>query len=147
MVGSVTKYLPCEVPFAHVSVPMKKSTTNNSIVHKCKPLVLPHELLCHLEKHNQLELCVESRAKYWGHAKKYFSWYPNHPATLNTNDLEDDADSSVRHVPLHLYADDTCFSTNEKLGVIMLGCVLDTRRSSMQTHWPLFVVRLESCTI
>ena len=90
---------------------------------------------------------MESRAKYWGHAKKYFSWYPNHPATLNTNDLEDDADSSARHVPLHLYADDTRFSTNEKLGVIMLGCVLDTRRSSMQTHWPLFVVRLESCTI
>ena len=123
---------------------MKKSMTNNSIEYKFKPVVLPHELLCHLEKHNQLEVSAESRAQYWRHAEQFFSWYQAHPATLNPRVSEDEAHSRVMHVPLHLYADDTRFCTNEKLGVIMLGAVLDQRKHSMSTYWPLFVVRLDS---
>ena len=118
--------------------------TNNSIEHKLKPVILPHELLCHLEKYNQLELCAESRAEYWRHAEEFFPWYQHHPATLNSGVSEGEAHSRVMHVPLHMYADDTRFSTNEKLGVIMLGAVLDKRKNSMSTYWPLFVVRLDS---
>ena len=123
---------------------MKKSMTNNSIERKIKPVVLPHHLLCHLEKYNQLEVSAESRAQYWRHAEDFFPWYQAHPATLNSRVSEGEAHSCVMHVPLHLYADDTRFSTNEKLGVIMMGAVLDTRKNSMSTYWPLFVVRLDS---
>ena len=48
-------------------------------------------------------------------------------------------------VPLFLYGDDTQMNENgEKMTVLMMGCCLDERDSSMMTHYPLFIYR-EAC--
>ena len=124
------------MPLREVLVPMKKSFTDSSTVHKLLPVVLPHELFPVLMKHQPLCVDLEDRVEYWNHCIQHMVWC--------TDPSEAIADAQHFRVPVYLYGDDTRFSQAEKLGVVMVGGVLDTRKSSMETHFPLFVIRDET---
>ena len=92
------------------------------------PIILPHVLFSHLSRHGLLPKLPT--ATYWQHMKQHASWGqgPHY-----------DTDPDV--VPCFLYGDDTKYNQQDKLSVIMVGMVLDPRRSSMITHYPLGVVK------
>ena len=120
-------------------MPMKKSFTDNSVIQKLLPVVLPHELFPFLAKYGHLPKDLSTIAKYWEHACEHMVWASHEQAWAN-------GPNETKHLrmPLYLYGDDTRFSGNEKLCVVMIGAVLDERSSSMATHFPLFVIRLET---
>ena len=100
------------------------------------PIILPHELMGYLKTNNVLKnFDMDDVAAYWRHAGKYMSWAKNHWGT------------TANHLPAFLYGDDAQFDeAHNKLLVVSLGFLLDGRRSSMETHHPLFVLRLSlSC--
>ena len=124
---------------AKVLAPMKRSSTDNTIVEKMKPVVLPHQLLEHLHGQGYLQIHDELKTAYWEHAKR-MAWFENHPVARDAA-----AEGyKIEHLPLFLYGDDAKFSEQEKLSIVMMGCLLDSRKHSMATHWPLFVIRLDS---
>ena len=98
------------------------------------PIVLPHELIEHLQKSGHLAeaaLSLEACREYWQHASKYMEWGPGHSAS-----------AAGRHHPMYLYGDDARVNNwGDKLIFICLGMVLDSRRHSMMTHFPLVVVK------
>ena len=99
-------------------------------------MVLPHQLIAHLHRYQHLVFEEDECSKYWEHSRRWFEWGETH------YELRQSIGSGTPHCPLFLYADDTKFSEEEKLTIICLGGTLDTRSSSMETHWPLFVVRV-----
>ena len=102
------------------------------------PIVLPHELLQVLVPNKGFRESFGTTMKdiqvYWQHCAKHTSWGKDHPCM-----------NSGTTVPLFLYGDDTQMNENgEKMTVLMMGCCLDERDSSMMTHYPLFIYR-EAC--
>ena len=95
------------------------------------PVVLPHHLLIHLYQNDLLPLSRMDVHKYWDHMRNFATWGSDHPAVQ----------IGGVHVPVYLYGDDTRFSHQEKLTAVTLGFVLDDRTSSMETHYPLFLIR------
>ena len=99
--------------------------------------MLPHELLPHLVKHGHVLPNKQEIGDYWSHMFRHASWGPGHP--LNQ------AGQRCAHLPLFLYADDVKWTNEEKLTQVCVGQVLESRRSSMETHWPLFLIR-QACS-
>ena len=126
------------MPTDKVLVPMKRSMTDNTIVEKSKPIILPHVLLEHLHRQGYLQIHDAVKAMYWQHAQR-MAWFRDHPVARDAAEA-----SEIQHLPLFLYGDDAKFSEQEKLSIVMLGCILDPRKHSMATHFPLFVIRLDS---
>ena len=106
----------CDLPSCHAE-PARKL-----------PIILPHVLFGHLSRHGLLPRLPT--AEYWEHMKQHASWGQG---------PHRDTDPDV--VPCFLYGDDTKYNQQEKLSVIMVGMVLDPRRSSMMTHYPLGVLK------
>ena len=48
-----------------VDVPMKTSATNDNVVYKSRPLILPEDLLAHLDKYSQLVASADEISEYW----------------------------------------------------------------------------------
>ena len=96
------------------------------------PVILPHELLPWLKRHHAFpDISAATLAEYWQHFQDIgIDW-----AKLSQN-LED------RLHPLFLWGDDVQYNQHfEKLETICLGHVLDSRKFSMETSFPLFCIR------
>ena len=98
------------------------------------PVVLPHDLVRHLQKNghlDQAELNLDACRRYWAHAGRFMAWSEDHAAT-----------TGGCHHPLFLYGDDARWNVyGDKLVLVSMGFVLDSRPHSMKTHWPLFVLQ------
>ena len=88
--------------------------------------MLPHELLSHVA--NSGFLPAMELEPYWRHVRQHTAWGQYFPGNEET-------------IPCYLYGDDTRYNNMQKLTVVTLGFVLDGRQSSMQTHYPLFIVQ------
>ena len=97
-------------------------------------MILPHHLVQHLARSGHLQaagLSIEDVKEYWSHMGKFSSWGPSHPAF-----------STGRHMPMFLYGDDARINAfGDKLVLVCGGFVLDQRKSSLLTHFPLFVLK------
>ncbi|CAE7042112.1 unnamed protein product, partial [Symbiodinium sp. CCMP2456] len=62
-----------KVPISWVRVPMLTSLTDNTVVFRKLPVILPHELLCYLsvEKIPEGEVDIDAVSTYWQHCKRY----------------------------------------------------------------------------
>ena len=96
-------------------------------------MVLPHQLIPHLLKIKHLLPDPAEMQRYWIHMFTHAEWGPQHPLRAQGGDC--------KHLPLFLYADDVKWTNEEKLTQVSLGMVLDMRKHSMATHWPLFIIR------
>ena len=97
-------------------------------------MILPHELLSYLYKHDKLPPMPDTGA-YWAHMKKNASWSMQHPVfEVPENELHS-------FYPVFLYGDDCQYSENEKLTCISVGFLMDGRTSSMASHYPLCIIR------
>lgn len=98
------------------------------------PCVLPHMLVQYLHEMKKWPTQVMPElqgaiSEYWDHIVAHTTWGENHPGHHS-------------HEPLALYGDDAVFNKNgEKLCCITLSHVLDARKSSMHTVWPLCVYK------
>lgn len=102
------------------------------------PVVLPHELLQVLLPSKGFKESFGTTMKdiraYWQHVAHHVSWAKDHPCAHDG-----------MAVPLFLYGDDTQMNENgEQMTVVMMGCCLDERDTSMLSHYPLFIYR-EAC--
>ena len=102
------------------------------------PCVLPHVLVQSLFDQNlwptQLmpELNGEVRG-YWSHMFKHAGWAFHHPGMFS-------------HEPIAIYRDHAAVNKNgDKMCCITMSHVLDPRKSSMHTLWPLCVYKCDSC--
>ena len=97
-------------------------------------MVLPHELIQHLQRCGHLdeaELSLDSCKRYWEHARHHMEWAAEHGGT-----------AGGRHHPLFLYGDDARWNSyGDKLVLVSMGFVLDSRKHSLATHFPLFVLQ------
>ena len=84
-------------------------------------------------KYGHIKPDEEGIAIYWDHMFTHASWGAAHP--LN------EPGKQCQHLPLFLYADDVKWTNEEKLTQLSLGIVVDGRKSSMETLWPLFLFR------
>ena len=98
------------------------------------PCVLPHLLVQSLFEHKMwpTQLMPElhgAKSEYWDHMDAHTSWGPQHPGRHT-------------HEPVALYGDDAAVNKNgEKLFCVTLSHVLDPRKNSMCTLWPLCVFK------
>ena len=97
-------------------------------------MILPHHLVQHLARSGHLEaagLSMEDVRQYWDHMGRHAAWGASHPAV-----------GSARHMPMFLYGDDARFNSfGDKLLIVCCGFVLDQRKSSLLTHFPLFLLK------
>ena len=70
--------------------------------------------------------------RFWQHVSETgVEWGQQHPAMLDKS-----------HRPMGLYGDDAQYDKNQnKLVIFTLNDVLSTAKHSMQSAWPLFVLR------
>ena len=69
-------------------------------------------------------------SQYWDHMVSHSSWAREHPGHHT-------------HEPVALYGDDAAVNKNgEKICIITMSHVLDPRKSSMHTLWPLCVYKV-----
>ena len=89
------------------------------------PILLPHELIPWLVQHNVFPFDGEADAEFWEHLLKVGT--PTHGAT-------------PAHVSLYIWGDDAEFTEHhqDKLVVVSMGRVLETRRHALRYCWPLF---------
>lgn len=98
------------------------------------PCVLPHMLVQSLFEHKMwpTQLMPELHgaiSEYWDHMGAHTSWGLQHPGRHS-------------HEPVALYGDDAAVNKNgEKLFCVTLSHVLDPRKNSMCTLWPLCVFK------
>ena len=112
---------------------MKGGQASTKIIVRLKPLVLPHQLIGYLCQNGHLEVSMDHDA-YWKHMYDHASWGRTHPALQA-------GPENCHHLAAFLYGDDARYSKQEKLIVISLGLVLDPRKNSMLSYWPLVVIR------
>ncbi len=100
------------------------------------PVILPHELLPWLKRNHAFpDVDAATLAQYWQHFQDIgMDW-----ATLSEKKEE------CLH-PLFLWGDDVQYNQNfEKLETVCIGHVLDCRKFSMETSFPLFCIRDDPC--
>ena len=122
-----------KVPISFLDVPVHKLTEKG--LHSIQlPILLPHELVPWLERHGLFpKLDRLALQQWWEHASKY-----DLPHAVMSPDSQ--------HHPLWCWGDDAVYNElGEKLICISLGHILDPRKFSMQTCWPIFVLREEAC--
>ena len=98
------------------------------------PVCLPHELLPWLMQHNVFPEVLDSELKkWWAHASALGL---KHAGLSPTQ----------KHHPCYVWGDDCVYNEHgEKLICICMGFILDERKNSLQTCFPLFVLREEAC--
>ena len=98
------------------------------------PCVLPHMLVQSLFEHKMwptqlMPELVGATKEYWDHMSAHTTWGLQHPGRHS-------------HEPVALYGDDAAVNKNgEKLFCVTLSHVLDPRKNSMCTLWPLCVFK------
>ena len=120
-----------KVPICFLDVPVHK-LTEQGIQAIQLPICLPHELLPWLERRNVFpKLDQKDLKKWWDHAAEH--------------DLPHQVFSADCH-PLWIWGDDCQFNElGEKLICISMGHILDPRTFSMESCYPIFVLREEAC--
>ena len=96
-------------------------------------MVLPHRLIPHLLTHKLVVPDFAAIREYWNHMFTHAEWGPGHPLA--------EQGEKCKHLPIYLYADDVKWTNEEKLTQVSLGMVLDERKHSMRTHFPLWILR------
>lgn len=118
-----------------MDVPVRKLTEKG--IHSVKlPVCLPHELLPWLQNHGLFPPVEKKDLEQW--------W--KHASTL---DLPHAAISpNCQHHPWWIWGDDCQFNElGEKLICICMGHCLDNRTYSMESRYPIFVLREDPCLI
>ena len=97
------------------------------------PVVLPHELINWLvEKDAMPEIRTQDTAYYWQHMAQHADWAKPCKDWRETH-------------PLFLWGDDAVYNKQrDKVVAVALGFVLDERKSSLHTLFPLFTYKFES---
>ena len=128
-----------------VTVPMKKSIIDSTVVYRCLGLNcrtcrrvnlfgVPASSTAGNFRWCSHAIDPKALKEYWDHVECFTDWGFCHPVCQ--------ANSEVRGAwPLFVYGDDVKFSQAEKLTVVMAGLVLDETKSSLHTHHPLFIIR------
>ena len=101
------------------------------------PVLLPHELIPWLVDNGVFLVDQEAEranAEFWQHCERV--GMPTHNATH-------------AHAPLYLWGDDAEFTEHhqDKLVVISMGRLVETRRHALRYCWPLCVYIAASCII
>ena len=97
------------------------------------PVILPHELIKWLvEKDLMPEIRAQDTAYYWQHMAQHAEWAKPCKDWRETH-------------PLFLWGDDAVYNKQrDKVVAVALGFVLDDRKSSLHTLFPLFTYKFES---
>ena len=98
------------------------------------PVVLPHHLVQYLSANGMLDdelSAADELRQYWRHVMQYTDWGQEHPCI----------NAPGRSLPTFLYGDDVKFSQQEKLTCVYWGFVLSKKTFSMDSHFPLFIIR------
>ncbi len=92
-------------------------------------MILPHDLLPWLQRNGAFPtVSTANISEYWDYQKRWRS-------------IPESVDVKTCH-PLYLWADDAQFNEQyEKIICIVAGHILDERSFSIETCWPLFVLR------
>ena len=97
-------------------------------MHRKLPIVFPHNLVSRLPVIDMANI-----AQYWSHLKDRKS-----PLASISPDGS--------HYPLWLWGDEAQFrESGEEIQLIAMGAVLDTRKHSLETCFPLSICRSETC--
>ena len=98
------------------------------------PICLPHELLPWLQRHKLFPAIKKNELeRWWKHAAKH---------DLSHASLSPE----FEHHCLYIWGDDAQFNElGEKLICISVGHILDPRTFSMESCYPIFVLREETC--
>lgn len=93
------------------------------------PCTLPSDLLPFLIEHGLFpEVPLRQRKRYWNHLRECSSPMAQQ---IPSNDL----------LPLFLWADAANYWKDESVLAICIGCTLDDRKNSLETHFPLVICR------
>ena len=97
------------------------------------PCILPHELLPYLLEHELFPFVPERQCKrYWNHLCETSS-----PVALKI--------PSKNYIPLFIWGDSANYCKDESVIVICFGCILDDRKNSIESRFPLVICREDSC--
>lgn len=103
-------------------------------------MVLPHKLLPWMVEHDLFPTEAMDPARlreYWEHLSGHLEWAKSHVALCHH-----------AHVPVWLWGDDAQYNElGQKIVAVSMGCVLDDRTHCVQTVWPLFAYRFDTCLI
>lgn len=97
------------------------------------PCTLPSELLPFLIDSGLFpNIPLRQRRRYWNHLRELSS-----PMAMGI--------SSNDYLPLFIWGDAAHYCKDESVIVICIGCTLDDRKNSIETHFPLVICREDSC--
>ncbi|OLP95152.1 hypothetical protein AK812_SmicGene22759 [Symbiodinium microadriaticum] len=68
---TLSKTVGSEVPISYVKVPMLTSVTNDTVVHRMMPVILPHHLLQYLHGIDADQIDMDAARDYWSHVQKH----------------------------------------------------------------------------
>lgn len=122
----------CKLWWFFFEIPHKKNR-NHPICERQFPVVLPHELVPWLHRNGAWphDISESDLRDYWGNCKKQ---------QLPWSDAATDLEGSMH--PFFIWGDDCQYNESyEKLIVICMGHTLDRRTFSLESCWPIIVIR------
>ncbi|CAL1145496.1 unnamed protein product [Cladocopium goreaui] len=122
----VVKHDPDQVKIDSISVPVQKQRGPNGVENRNLPVVMPHDLVDLLPHIDESEI-----KHYWDHLSKV-----NSPLAKISPEKN--------HYPLWIWGDEAQYRENgDEIMLICIGAVLDNRKHSIESCYPLSICRSE----